>query len=458
MTELPPGIVFAVCAEPFADGRRAVVFGDSTSPLAEELVRRGARQVQVFDPDPARASAAASGNRTQKIVISPLEDAEASIRTGAYDVAIVPDLLRAGPRTAVLSLARKGLAPRGLAFVAAQNPEAKVMLVPGPRPEKDQEPLGYYELYDTVAAHFDEVKMLGQTPFVGYAVVDFAADGEPDVSIDSDLVPGGAEEPEWFVACGSTEPAPLEAIQIVQIPASHVVASASTEVADALRAARAAEAHLIERVAELEVRLAEAPEPKAPGPSPERVLELETELSRRDERIRELEGRVGAAEASAEEAQREAAASLRKSKEASPDLEVLRKQAASARALEASVAALAHDKAELEERLRRRDAELAELMRVSAETAPPEEEVAALEAQLVERSEQLRKLEAELVEAERTGRQLVGELARRGPKAREAGSVSQHQPLTAENARLRADLEAAGWTIQELEGRLSGPS
>lgn len=451
MSHLPPSIVFAVCAEPFVDGRRAAVFGDATSPLAEELVERGARHVQVCDPVPARAATAASGNRNRQISIASLEDAEAALRSGAYDVVIVPDLQRTGPVDAVLSLAKKALAERGLAFVAAPNPEAKAVLVPHPSGTEAEAPLGYYELYDAVSAHFDEVKMLGQTPFVGYAVVDFAADGEPDVSIDSELVPGGAEEPEWFVACGSTEPAPIEAIQIVQIPARQVVTSEDSKLVDELRAARAAEAHLIDRVAKLEVELAGLAERKSEAP-PERLVELEEQLSLRDERIRELTERAATSEALAEEARSEAEV-LRAKAEPSADLDALRDRAESAAALEARAATVSREKKELEEQLARKQAQLDELVRVSADKGP--EELSALEAQLAERSQQIRKLEADLAEAERIGRELVTELRQRLAAEETA---AEPEPLTAENARLRADLEAATWTIQELEGRLSGPS
>lgn len=449
MSHLPPSIVFAVCAEPFADGHRAVVFGDATSPLAEELVQRGARLVQVCDPISTRAATAAAGNRNRQISIASLEDAEAAIRSGAYDVAIIPDLPRAGPASAVLSLARRALAERGLAFVAAPNPEAKTVLVPHPSGAGTEATLGYYELYDSVSAHFDEVKMLGQTPFVGYAVVDFAADGEPDVSIDSELVPGGAEEPEWFVACGSTEPAPIEAIQIVQLPASQVVTSEDGKIADELRAARAAEAHLIDRVAKLEVELAALSERKSGAP-PERIVELEEQLSLREEQVRELTARAAASEALAEEARSETEA-LREKAEPSPDLEVLRQRAES---VESTVAALAREKKGLEEQLVRKQTQLDELLRVSTDKDP--DELTALEQQLAERSQQIRKLEADLAEAERIGRELVAELRRHGPAL--GDSAAESEPLTSENARLRADLEAATWTIQELEGRLSGPS
>lgn len=449
MSHLPPSIVFAVCAEPFADGHRAVVFGDASSPLAEELIQRGARLVQVCDPISTRAAAAAAGNRNRQISITSLDDAEAAIRSGAYDVAIVPDLPRAGPASVVLSLARRALAERGVAFVAAPNPEAKTVLVSHPGGAGKEAPVGYYELYDSVSAHFDEVKMLGQTPFVGYAVVDFAADGETDVSIDSELVPGGAEEPEWFVACGSTEPAPIEAIQIVQIPASQVVTSEDTKLADELRAARAAEAHLIDRVAKLEVELAALVERKSGAP-PERVAELEEQLSLRDEQVRELTERAAASEALAEDARSETEA-LRAKAEPNPDVETLRQRAES---VQATAAILARDKKELEDQLARKQAQLDELLRVSTDKGP--EELSALEGQLAERSHQIRKLEADLAEAERIGRELVAELRRRGPAPGE--SAADSEPLTAENARLRADLEAATWTIQELEGRLSGAS
>src|ERR1041385_5234065 len=222
MELLTPGIVLASYAEGLLDGRRGIVFGDSTSPLAEEMVGRGARSVHVCDPEPARAGEAAARNRSRQISIVPLDEADVSGRQGAFDVAIVEDLSNAHDAAALLKQVRRALSPRGVAFVACPSPEAKRPLVPRTGGGRGGAPLGYYELYDKVAAEFAEVRMLGQTPFVGYAIVDFAPTEELEVELDSGFLPNGAEEPEWFIAVAAREPVDLTAFDIVQLPASRV--------------------------------------------------------------------------------------------------------------------------------------------------------------------------------------------------------------------------------------------
>jgi SAM-dependent methyltransferase len=206
MELLSPSIVLASYAEPLLDGRRAVVFGDSTSPLAEEMIERGARSVHVCDPEPARAGEAAARNRSRQISIVPLDDADVAVRQGAFDVAIVEDLSNASNAGALLAEVRRALSVRGVAFIASPNPDAKRPLVPRTSGSTAATALGYYELYDKVVAEFPEVRMLGQTPFVGYAIVDFAPTTDLDVELDSGFLPTGAEEPEWFVAVAARGP------------------------------------------------------------------------------------------------------------------------------------------------------------------------------------------------------------------------------------------------------------
>jgi chromosome segregation ATPase len=273
---------------------------------------------------------------------------------------------------------------------------------------------------------------------VGYAVVDFAPEGEPEVSIDSELVPGGAEEPEWFVAAASREPVQLDAFGIVQLPSAGVLGGRTDErVAADLRAARASEAALIERVGALEAEAAElrARIPIAADSAKERSASLEADvraLSGENERLNKL------------------AASL------TADRERLSKQLAAVTAerdaQRADLGKRDAERAALEARLAERDAQIGKL----AGVAPPsdEGEVQRLEEALKERGARILGLEADLRESESIGKELVRELAARGRT--EQPSPGGNDALTAQNARLVADLEAASWTIEELEQRLSG--
>jgi hypothetical protein len=549
-TSHTPSVVLAAYAEPLLEGHRVLFFGDATSAVADELLLRGARTVHVVDPEAPRASEAASANRSKQIAVVPFDEADLAVRDGAFDVALIADLTVFRDPERVLARAERALGSRGVAIVAVPNADAKLSLVPRPFTGRHEATVGYYELYDAVAARFPEVRMFGQTPFVGYAVVDFAPEGDPNVSLDSGLVPGGAEEPEWFVALASKQPAELDAFSIVQIGAAQVLGPrADTKVADELRAAKAAEARLADTVAELDQKLADArttsketearlagtvaeleqklegartagkgtearfagtvaeleqklaaarseleqkvadarnaakalaearvepPAPPPPPPAPPapvvaapdpRLAELEAGIrealaraERAETELRTQRDDAAAAAKAAAAAEKASAAADKASAEARRDAEALVRERAARAELEKRAKQL---EVELEGRTAERDrltAELAarsrdieKLTAVAAEDGP--DDLKRLEDALRERAERIRRLETDLREAERIGRELV-RAASRVP-ATHGGAPD----LTVENARLKADLEALGWTLEELEGRLArGPS
>jgi len=463
---LSPSIVLGAYAESLFDGRRVVLFGDATTSLAEEIAERGARVVHVYDPIAARAAEAGARNRDARISALPLDGADIAVRDGAFDLAIVEDLSSIEEPAKLLHRVRRALTPRGAAIVASPNPEARLALVPRKSAASSSE-LGYYDLYDLVSSEFPDVRMLGQTPFVGYAIVDFAPEEEPEVNLDSGLVPGGAEEPEWFVAVASSAPVDVDAFDIVQLPALSVLPGGTdAKTAEDLRVSRANEARLVERVAALEEDLAERKGAAlaAPDVSSDRVRELEEGITLRDARIAELLARATAAEARASGAGAEAEA-LRAAEKRAHSLESARAELATRLsdlvkekdALTETVTTLRADMERTAQRLAQREAEMEQLTQANTEDGP--DDIARLEASLRERAERIRALERELREAERMGKELVREAA--GARAAERPAVPQTEgggPLSTENARLRADIEALGWTIQELEDRLAGVS
>ena len=50
-TGLHPSLVLSAYIEPLLRGRRVAVFGDATISLLDDLGKRGARLVHVYDPD-----------------------------------------------------------------------------------------------------------------------------------------------------------------------------------------------------------------------------------------------------------------------------------------------------------------------------------------------------------------------------------------------------------------------
>jgi SAM-dependent methyltransferase len=240
-------MVLAAYAERLIEGRRVVVFGDSSSGLAEHLVDRGARLVHVYDSDPNRVALATARGAARNISFAPLGQTGIAARDGSFDVGLIDDLRSSEDPAALIKRLRRALAARGVALIAALNREAAFPLLT----HAHQDAPSYYELYDFVSAEFDEVRMLGQTPFVGYAMAEFNPENADDFSIDTAFVPGGAEEPDFYVALASHFPASADSFTVVQLPAQAVLSTRTPSEGAALGAA-VAEAAALEAAAAAE--------------------------------------------------------------------------------------------------------------------------------------------------------------------------------------------------------------
>lgn len=199
------------------------VLGDASLGIGELFLERGARLVHVFDRDAGRAAEAAARHaatphaRGGRVQFSAFVD-DLAVRHGAFDIAIVPDLSLMADLANTVRIAKRLVPPAGLAVFAAPNPDAERWLLPPSQAVGDAP--GYYELYDLIAAEFSEVRMLGQAPFVGYTIVDFAA-ADPEASIDTSSL-AEAEVPEWYVAVASERPLDLASYAVVEVALSDV--------------------------------------------------------------------------------------------------------------------------------------------------------------------------------------------------------------------------------------------
>lgn len=285
MQAVDASVVIAPYLEPVVRGRRVAIFGDATRPLGPALLERGARLVHVYDPDAARvAEVLALRGSSRTLMTAPLPEGDVAVRDGAFDAVVVPDLTIFDPVDAIVAQARRLVASHGHAVFASPNPEA---LPEGLEPPS-QGLLSYYELYDVIALQFPEVRMLGQAPFAGYVIADFAPEGEPDVVVDTSLVEREAQEPRWFLALGTQQPRRLDPYTIIQVPGG---------VGDGGVVDAAGRRKLQERVASLEKALEEAKSavpivPRVPAVN-ERVEALEASLREKEEALRRAEGRAG---------------------------------------------------------------------------------------------------------------------------------------------------------------------
>ncbi len=300
-----PSIVLSAFLEPLVRGRRVAVLGDATTGLPGELGERGARLIHAYDPDAARAAealASVAPGKSSPVSYALLGD-DLGVRDGAFDVVIVPDLALFSDPAELLRKTRRLCAPSGAAVIGTRNARFEGRRLIEPREAfRGKAPPGYYELYDLVSLQFAKVRMIGQAPFVGYTVADFAASGELEVSVDTSLL-NASEEPEYFIAVAGDRSIALDAYTVVGLPWAEVAqgfgGGDSAGRRDEERIALTeAQTKLLVLTAELEQLRdrqrgeIEARAQSATGLSA-RVVELEQDIAGREGRLREIEARAG---------------------------------------------------------------------------------------------------------------------------------------------------------------------
>ncbi|HEX2873308.1 MAG TPA: hypothetical protein VHP33_18750 [Polyangiaceae bacterium] len=433
---IEPAIVLAAYAEPVASGRRVLFVGPAVSALPARLLERGARLVHVCDPDPVRVAEATAKNRAKEISFSALADGHFALREGAFDVCIVEDAGITDPVALVKKL-RRALTPRGVAILASLNPETRVPLLPH-RPSGVIS-LDYYALYDAVKTEFEYVRMLGQAPFVGYVIADFAPEGTPEPSLDTAFLPAGAEEPELFIAVASQQPVDLEAFAVVQLPYRSVVTGAVSNDSEALRRSRAETLELRAKLTEVETSLVS--DRQGLSALRGKLTEAETNLAG----VSALRGKLTEAEAALAADKQALAARDAKLREA--ETRVF--------ARDAELLALRQELEHKNQQLKEQASKLTELTGKlkqgpsAEEAAAAAADLSALEKTLAERGEHIRKLERDLREAERVGKELVRQLPGASPdSAAETRRKAAESELAQKLAKSQADLIATRWALE----------
>ena len=487
-----PSLVLSVYGEELAHGARAAIFGSATLGVAEELVQRGARLVHVYDPDAARVAEATASSHDRSIFYTPLpEGGDVGVRDGAFDFVVVPDLSLFSDPAAIVALVRRVVSPLGAALIASPNADAKAPLI---RVGDAEKALGYYELYEAIATHFSSVRMIGQAPFVGYAVAELSVE-DPEPTIDSSLAESEGKEPDWFLALASDRPVRLDPFALIELPVQLFSAASRREQDDDMVASPAPESApggpasgtvLInileaEREAALESLRQQEQVVQAERFRADRVVQElaaareEVELLR--ERCRAMDERVGD-----EEAKRTVLETQLDRARHDPELAALRERLRFAEERAVGLEAGARAAADERERLR-----LAEERAVGLETAARaaaderEGEMAKLETQLRDRGREIQELRAELDRRDKLVRELVmtnfpphasagsgkngsdqaanGETPTAGAMAGQAEAAmadlsARLDRLASDAARREADLVGARWRIAQLEREL----
>jgi SAM-dependent methyltransferase len=254
--------------EPILAGRSILEVGCGVGLGAEYLAAHGAQRVTAVDNDPAQVERARARYRRSRLefrAVAHLADLSSVAET--FDVVIVPEADLLVRRGEAITGWKRLLAPAGRLVVAVTSADRHVGA--GPHPVG----LGYYDLSDSLAPHFPRVRMFGQTPFLGFGMVEFEGAAEA-LRVDSRLVEGGAEPASFYVAiAGPDQPEDL-GYSLVQIPFAAVEARLAGGSAGAESSAADNRAELVERRLEETERKARARLDEAEG----KIAELRRKL------------------------------------------------------------------------------------------------------------------------------------------------------------------------------------
>jgi hypothetical protein len=437
-----PQHALAVYAESLTAGARVALFGDSSVGLAERVVGQGAHEVQVWDPDFARARAEVE-RAPRGVNVHAYSNQDVAVRE--VDLAIVADLGLFGDVSGLIGRLRRMVGQDGVAIIAARSAEISR--------EDGVRAFDYYELFDLVAAEFQSVRMVAQLSFFGVALVELGdQDESTGVNVDTQLGESG-RAPEAFVVVASQRDARLDAYSIVELPSPPRPESDDGE---ALAQAQLRAAWLTSQLQDLRTEMARTERSMGAVPA------LEESLRGRAARAVELEKALA-------ERGRELA-------ELSSEVEEMRAAAAAGRVAAVQVEELALRAERAERRSQALEQELAKAADAQSR------ELVRLEEVLRERAKGARVLEIEVARGEQMVRDLVATLDEvQGAPARspaetepEEGSTEGmradgSRALTDENARLQAqldalaldlarregDAQATAWQIAELERQLA---
>lgn len=421
-------------------------------------------------------------------------------RDGAFDVVFVPEVADAPDPGLLLEEVARVLRPGGLALAATRNASC-LCPISIPPDGGHAEIWTYSRLLALLRAYFPSVRMVGQGPFLGYTFVEYDPRAVPDVRLDTSLMKGRGEDPEFFVAVCSPDasgavelplPAlfqtPIEEFTVAEATADERSAPAVTESAaiaaldaeEEALALRGDVERLREELAERNVRIARleqevrrAEENAAGARDRATKLVKEIEADRKDSQRKVLEttfakaARQGdwspppAADPAADAARAEAGRLRGEVAERDRTIEMLRgalRETESKAAQAAGLEAAAHVR-EVEDRLRAAGKRIAELDRIATERASIVED---LLRDLRCRPEPAPPMPAEPEpvappppRAGETDREAAAGRSERAMAEAWAGAESRAAALQETVSRLQGELTGATWRNAELEAALA---
>ncbi|HEV8321330.1 MAG TPA: methyltransferase domain-containing protein [Myxococcota bacterium] len=203
-------------------------FGDGAGcGFAHDL---DARAVVGLDPDPDVVAEATGAHARPNLEFRAGRFDRLELDDGSFDLVVVPRGLKAlgrgasGPDApaaveAALAEIRRVLRADGFLYVASSNPERRAVadVLAGREPGAGEP--GYWGLYEALTAAFPHVKMIGQSPFVGCSLVEFAPENPDELamSMDDSLMEESEDATTFLALCGR-RPAPALDYALVQLP------------------------------------------------------------------------------------------------------------------------------------------------------------------------------------------------------------------------------------------------
>jgi hypothetical protein len=443
----------------------------------------------VYDVDAGRVAEATARSHDRSIFYALLpEGGDVGVRDGAFDFVLVPDLSLFADPAAIVALVRRVVSPLGAALISSPNADAKAPLL---RVTASRKALGYYELYETIAAQFESVRMIGQAPFVGYAVAELSVE-DPEPTIDSSLAESEGKEPDWFLALASDRNLRLEPFALIELPVHHFSAASLSETDQDVVASTPPEgAPSLAGTGTVLINILEAEREAALDSLRQQEQALQAERFRADraaqelaaareeiellrercralgDRISEGEARRDALESRLEQEMARHSSVERRLEEAAGQRAVvesrLAEEAALRSALESHLEQARHDPelAALRERLRSTEERFHGLEgALRAAATEREGEVERLETLLRERGREIQDLRAEVDRRDKLVRELV--LTNFPPVGSVTSPIGAPVDLSArldrlanDAARREADLVGARWRIAQLERELT---
>ncbi|HEY4187380.1 MAG TPA: methyltransferase domain-containing protein [Polyangia bacterium] len=203
--------------------RRVLEIGCGEGASAAFLARNGAAEVVSLDIDVARLERARtrySGPGVQFLLLEDLQQLAAMARR--FDVVFVPDGESILTDPDAVPRLRGLLRDGGFVVVAVSSSERQSVVFRGG--------VSYYDLADTLAREFRVVRMLGQTPFLGFGLVEFNAAADA-LRVDASLLGSGTEQPSHYIAVAGNDEPPALGQVLVQVPFSPIEALAESAAA-----------------------------------------------------------------------------------------------------------------------------------------------------------------------------------------------------------------------------------